>query len=146
MAWTNPDDLKKSEWNSASYKMKRLDEAYSELNNINKNLKAFNPYGTYNFELKKILCDNIFNEVESKLTNDEKKVSKKFIEGLENFMKQYKIIIFKRKNIYDTPQPNINEKIYPILMKYLSAYELLVRDLIDVHGMDTAYGEDDEGL
>lgn len=142
------DDGKKSDWNAASYKMKRLHDILSEINIIDDNLEAWNPLRqTYNYKVKFHRCENLYQEVESKLTKDERKDVEKLRKTIENFM-------------YTNPvHTNVRQKIYPygmetktnkdnlrVLTNWLSKYETSCRKLVDTHGMDTSYKDSEEGL
>lgn len=148
MAWNNnPDDIKISEFNSAGFKMRRLDKIMDALNELDNNLKAFNPlYQEYNYILKFHRCENLFQEVESKLTEEERRQANVLRNALQYFIDNNPVWKTVREKIYPYKSKKVIDEIaFRIIRDFLSKYESLCRKLIDVHGMDTAYGEE-EGL
>lgn len=136
-----------SEFNSASFKMLRLHKIMDTLNELDDNLFAWNlEKNTFNYKLKFSKCENLFQEVESKLTEDERKEILKLRDALREFMHKHQAFKVITDKVYPYRQREIPDKeIQIIIEKYLSLLESMCRRLIDAHGMDTAYGED-EGL
>lgn len=159
MAWRNDDDDegKVSDWNAAALKMKRLDRELTSLNEINGNLWAFNQeYGVYNYELKFKICDNLYLEVENKLTEEERhgdKENKDSGGGGEGLRQKIKIMMEKYP-VYTIVKSNFARKsvsrkdviVLKILETLLFEYEKLIKKFLDDHGLDTSYGDDFDGL
>lgn len=146
MAYYNnnlPDEGKVSEWNSAQLKMRRLDDKITLLNNINGNLWGFNmDYGIYNFELHFKTCKTLYAEVDSKLTQDEKVRAKVLKEKIQIFLEEYPVIKIIRSG-YNKTATKKQIHFFKVLEVMLEELELMVREFIDVHGMDTAYGDEE---
>jgi len=149
MVWNNNQqgDGKFSEYNTAGLKMIRLDKIQTLINQINGNLLAFNEeFGVYNFELKFSQCNILYLEVESKLAPDEKKKAVKLKEAIEKALEEYNIFEIKTNNIYPYQKvKTVNGGVWKVIRKWLFKYEVLVRSLLDEHGMDTKY-EDESAL
>ncbi len=149
MGWnpdnSNPDEMKVSEWNSAAYKMKRLHEIMSEINQLDDNLIAWNPEKqTYNFKVKFARCENLYQEVESKLTPTESEKVEALRKAIKKFMELHPIIIKKKMKVYPYDiKTTVDEGVFRVIEEKLSEYETVCRKLIDDHGMDTPYGEED---
>lgn len=145
---SNPaDEGTVSKFNAGLLKMKRLHDLQALLNLINVNLTAFNEeYGVYNFELKLSICDNLFQETESKLSEKERDDTNELREAIHKFIAKNPICETRRSKIY--PYNNavkFHSDRWKVLNKWLFKYETIVRRLLDAHGLDTAY-EGDEGL
>ena len=148
MAWNKQEeDVKISEFNSAAFKMRRLDKIMDSLNELDNNLLAWNEvYHDWNYKIKFAKCENLYQEVESKLTDTEKTK----IEGLRNALQYFIDNNPVWKTIYSKVYPykekkKLDEMAFKIIRDFLTKYESVCRQLIDDHGMDTNYGED-EGL
>jgi len=148
MAFYNQNnDYKVSEFNSAALKMIRLNKIQDTLNQINGNLLMFNiNFGVYNYVLKIRMIESLLQEVESKLDDEERKEVTQAQNVINEFMEMYPIMQKGKQGYFSsnqlTPHPENWKKLQTLLFKY----ESLVRKLIDHHGMDTKYGEDDYGL
>jgi len=143
--WTDPemDEGKISEFNAAAFKMRRLDKNLDSLNEISTNLFAWNEeFGVFNFELKLARCNQLYQEVESKLNPNDRKDGLKLKQAIEKILQKYPIFIKPRGN---KQKMKINKDMQIIMANWLIKYETLVRKFIDEHGMDTRY-DDEEGL
>lgn len=114
------------------------------LNDINSNLSAFNhEANVYNFELKLSLLECLYQEVESKLTDEERLDSEAIRIVIHDYINKYPIYNTRKSNIYHSkPKSTLNLGVFLILKKWLYEYEKIVRKLIDVHGMDTLYNDE----
>ena len=139
--YDNDDEGKMSDFNAAALKMKRLDKILDNLNEINGNLFAWNEeYGVVNYELKFSRCKQLYQEVESKLTEKERLKGVALQEHLQKFIDDHPVYTKpKKRNVRE------DKSVKKILKKWLDKYETLVREYIDNHGMDTRY-EDESGL
>ena len=144
MVWNQPaDEGRVSEFNAAGLKMKRLDKIEDSMNEIHANLFAWNEdFGVFNFELKFARCDSLYQEVESKLSPDERKKGIAMRNAIKSILKKHPVIK-KIKN--SRKKYKIDEVMKEIVADWLFKYETLVRKFKDVHGMDTSYS-DREGL
>jgi len=138
---------KVSEYNAAAFKMKRLHDVQEELNLINGNLLAYNDeYGIYNYKLKFIRCDTLFLEVESKLKPNERKDANALRDAIRKAIDKHPVYESKKGKAYPYKQNmKINNGVWKVLEDWLFRYETLVRKLLDDHGMDTKY-DDDQAL
>ncbi len=141
------DEGKSSEYNSAQLKMKRMDEILQELNDIDKNLKAFNiDYGIFNYELKFILLDKLYQEIKSTLTKDETSEIVVARGVIEKFINKYPIYKIIRRQIGKKTEPVFDEINLKQISILLFDYESLIRTNQDKHGLDNKYSSDDSGL
>lgn len=140
------EDFKKSEWNSASFKMKRLHDNYDLIGNLMGNLWFWNSdYGCYNFEIAFKKTENQFLEVDSKLTEEERIRGDELRWKIKIMIRDYQVYK-KRVNMYYKKVNLIpNKEVMNLLEEYLFKFNRLVRQFVDDHGMDTSYGEE-EGL
>jgi len=153
MAWNkyeqNLDDpnFKSSSWNAAAFKMKRLHQIMESMNELDDNLIAWNPEkANYNFMLKFSKCENLYQEVESKLTDAERKDVEEMRKAIRKFIQDFPVIIKKRQKIYPyREETKIDYKVLSVLTEWLSLYETKCRALVDMHGMDTAYDDEEDG-
>ena len=153
MAWNKYEqgmedpNFKTSSWNAAAFKMKRLHEIMSSMNELDNNLVAWNEEKqNYNFNLKLAKCENLYQEVESKLTDKERKDVEDFRKAIKKFIETYPIMVTKKKKVYPyNTEKKIDNKILIVLTEWLSQYETKCRGLVDIHGMDTAYEDEEEG-
>lgn len=140
------DDGKMSEFNSAALKMKRLDKIQELLNQINGNLLALNDqYGVYNYELKLSLCDSLYQEVESKLTEEEREDGERLREFVEKMISENPVYKNKKEKIYPyREKQTMDKENWKIIKKALFFYEKVARKYMDAHGMDTAYADESD--
>ena len=145
---TEMDDGKTSSFNSAMFKMRRLDKQQSLLNEINVNLLSFNDlYGVYNYELKFRFCEQLHQEVESKLAEEERTNAEKLRVAIKKFMEKNNVFKSIRNEVNRSASKlKINHAVWNILQEWLYKYETLMRSLMDEHGMDTKYEEYEDGL
>jgi len=141
------NDYKVSEFNSAALKMIRLNKIQDTINQVNGNLLMFNVnFGLYNYVLKKNMIESLLQEVESKLDDQERKDAVFAQKVINDFMETYPIMQKGKQGYFSNNQLTPHPENWKKLQQLLFAYESLVRKLIDAHGMDTKYGEDDYGL
>ncbi len=147
MAWGSSDEGKFSEFNPAALKMMRLDKAQTLINQINGNLLAYNSeHGVYNFELKFRVCNNLYQEVESKLSKDERKDAEEMRKAVEKALENNQIYTSSQNKTFPyNKTTKLNEGTWKIIKKWLFDWETRVRALLDSHGLDTKY-IDDSGL
>jgi len=140
------ENYKYSEFNSAALKMRRLDKIISDIQEIDHNLAAWNiEYGDYNYMLKLRKLENLFQEVESKLTEDEQKAINKMRAAISFFINRHPVYTTKQQKIYPYEiKKTLNKATFLALEEFLSEYESQLRRLIDSHGMDTVYDQDDD--
>jgi len=140
------DEGRVSEFNAAALKMRRLDKIQDILNDINSNLLAYNEeYGVYNFQLKFDICNSLYQEVDSKLTDVEKTDTKMLREAIATALEKYPIYETRINKIDNKTKIKFNKGVWNVMKNWLFEYESKIRKLIDDHGMDTMYNED-EGL
>lgn len=138
------DEGKVSDYNAASYKMRRLDMLFTLLNEINNNLLVFNmDYNVFNYELKFSVCQQLYQEVESKCTDDERKEAEELMHAIEMFLQKRKIVI-KSTKLNKESKLKVDSTAFTIVKKSLYNYEKKIRHLIDDHGMDTKYYDEDD--
>ena len=140
-------DGKMSAFNSAGFKMQRLHKILDLLNDLDTNLTAYNEqFQEYNYRIKFHKCENLYQEVESKLTKLEKvdiEILRKYI---IEFMDNHDVFRTVKIKVYPfSSKKVINTHILRILRDLLSRYESECRRMVDNHGMDTSYNEE-EGL
>lgn len=149
MAYFYPpsNEGKVSEFNSAALKMRRLDKILTTLNEVNGNLLAFNDeVGVYNYQLKFNLVDALYQEIESKLSEEERENAERLRIAIEFAMDQFQVYEKVRTSMYPKKSNiKLNAKVWAVFKRWLFKYETYVRNLQDIHGMDTAY-DDDDGL
>jgi hypothetical protein len=140
-------DFKISAFNSAGFKMQRLHKILDLLNDLDANLTAFNEeFQEYNYKIKFHKCENLYQEVESKLTPKEKARIETLRIYIINFMDKHSVFKTIKKKTYPfSSKQIINTNILQIVRDLLSRYETECRRLVDAHGMDTSYNEE-EGL
>ena len=140
-------DSKISAFNSAGFKMQRLHKILDLLNDLDANLTAYNEeFQEYNYKIKFHKCENLYQEVESKLTSGEKVDIEILREYIKEFMDKYDVFRTIKIKVYPFSSKRvINTSILRILRDLLSKYESECRRLVDAHGMDTSYNEE-EGL
>jgi len=145
MGYGDEEEIKISDYNSAGFKMKRLHDSYNIIKEVDKNLWAWNPrYETYNYLVKLAECETLFQEVESKLTPKENDDVETLRNALIYFKDHNTIWGLKKSKVYPYKNTQIrNELNSQVISVFLSKYESMVRKLIDVHGMDTKYADDD---
>ncbi len=146
MVWENyegdGEDGKMSGFNAAALKMKRLDRILDSLNQINTNLFAWHEeVGTFNYEYKFRLCNQLYQEVESKLKKKEREEGENMRNAIEKFLEEHQVY----KKLRGKKNQVLIEHTARIIRKWLDKFESLVRQYIDEHGMDTRY-EDEDGL
>lgn len=139
------EEYQTSKINGAMLKMVRLDKALSTLNEINNNLLAFNnDYQVFNFELKLTSIDSIYQEVDSKLNQDERDDLIKLRNAIDRFLKENPIISIAKNNVTRKESKyKVNYEALNILKKWLFIYESKARRMIDKYGMDTMYEDID---
>lgn len=140
-------DSKISAFNSAGFKMQRLHKILDLLNDLDANLTAYNEeFQEYNYKIKFHKCENLYQEVESKLTKLEKVDIEILRDYIKEFMDKYDVFRTIKIKVYPFSSKRvINTSILRILRDLLSKYESECRRLVDAHGMDTSYNEE-EGL
>jgi len=141
------NDGKMSAFNSAGFKMQRLHKILDLLNDLDTNLTAYNEqFQEYNYKIKFHKCENLYQEVESKLTKLEKVDIEILRDYIKEFMDKYDVFRTIKIKVYPFSSKRvINTSILRILRDLLSKYESECRRLVDAHGMDTSYNEE-EGL
>jgi|TARA_R100000687_G_C6387165_1_gene135533 uncharacterized protein (DUF4415 family) len=147
MAWNESSEPKISAFNSAAFKMQRLHKILDLLNDLDANITAYNEeYQEYNYNIKFSKCENLYQEVESKLTSKEKIKIETLRRYISNFMEENQVFkVVKNKTYPYSSKKVLNAGILRILKDLLSKYESECRRLVDAHGMDTSYNEE-EGL
>jgi len=144
----NIEDGKVSDYNSAAFKMRRLDKIMTSLNEIDKNITSWNVlYMDYNYKIKFSLCENLYQEVESKLNDLEKTDIEAIRKALQYFIDNNPMWKIKKQMTYPFKEKKIlDEMAFRIIRRFLSEYESHCRQLVDKHGMDTKYADDEDGL
>lgn len=124
--------------------MRRLDTLFDLLNRVGINLLAFNEnFNVYNFQVKFNVCSALHMEVHSKCSPDEKEKLTNYMDGISEFLDKYDIVeMIQSKN--KKVKFDYDSTLYKILRKALSEYEIYVREMIDKHGMDTKYYNEDD--
>jgi hypothetical protein len=145
MGYDTSTDDKISKFNAGLLKMQRMDKIFSLLHDISSNLLAFNQdYGIYNFELKLRMCNQLYQEVESKLKDSERVKAQALGKAIELGLEKYPVYE-TQSDVINGKKMHVNHEVWKVVRDWLFNYESLVRQFIDKYGMDTAY-EDDEGL
>ena len=147
MAWNNyQDEGKQSEYNTAALKMMRLDKIHTTINQINGNLLSWNEeFGVYNYQLKFSSCDALYQEVESKLSKEEREDAEKLRDAIQNLIENEDVYEIKKSKIYPYKKgAEINKSVWKVIKRWLFLYETRVRRLLDEHGMDTKYSDESD--
>ena len=118
------DEGKISEFNAAALKMKRLDKLEGTMNDISVNLFAFDAdEGVFNFEKKFANCNQLYQEVESKLTEKERIKGTALRKAVQRIIQKYPVFTKIRNK-------NKNTKIDPVakqlITDWLFKYETLI--------------------
>lgn len=139
------DEVKISEFNSAGFKMRRLDRIMSALNLLDDNILAWNEESKdYNYKIKFSKCENLFQEVESKLTDAERIRIEGLRKAVQYFIDNNPIWKTKKQMTYPFKEKKVvDEMAYKIIRTFLSEYESECRRLVDKHGMDTSYADEE---
>ena len=139
-------EIRQSEWNSASYKMRRLDEIMSKLNMLNQSPLSYDEVtGEEAYLLIFRCCDSLYHEVQASLNDDERKRAEEFRRELEDYIIKNPIRIHLKKNGVTTGNIILKKEIWERIRKGLWIYEKMVRDFVLKVGMDTAENQDYEG-
>lgn len=131
------DIIKESAFNEAAKKMGRFDRLQGLLNEININLRAFNPdYGVYNFEVKFDVINSLVLELSDKIDDTDEKDCHTLRDAIDKYMKKNPIV--EEDNDVRTGSKYVSEVIeeshFSILKIFLRKYETKVRKLIGKHG------------
>lgn len=140
-------DSKQSEFNAAALKMKRLDKMIDENNEIRHHLDAFNlEKNDWNFNIFWNNCVGLYGEVESKLSTKEKDETRVVYlkDAISLYLKRNPLVVLKRNKSSKKTKPAVSQSSLEVIMPYLEEFELVVKRLIDAHGMDTKYYDEDE--
>ncbi len=131
-------------YNEASLKMKRLNKIQGHINCFNINLFDIDPEtNKYNYQLKISALNNLYSEISSKCSPDEKKSNDKWRGRIRFIIKKY---IIRDDRYDDTRKKVIKKPLHEgnceLIESCLFDYELFVRDLLEKHGFGSPKQKD----
>jgi len=130
--------------NGGVLKTIRIHEHFKFISMLSANLSGFNlEHGEYNYNIKKEVLDVLYLEVESKIKQHEREDAESLRNAIKLFMKNYPIYHKRYNGVNKTTKIEINKRNLEVLREYLYKYELVVRRLHDLYGLDTRYAEED---
>ena len=143
---TETEDVGKlSKFNAAAFQMKRIADLQERINIVSLNPIDMNEqFGVFNYEIWVTSCDSLLQEVSAKLSEKERKLIKKIRDKLHQFLNQNPILKEKRM-INGSKQTILNKDVWRVTYKAITIYEEYVRELLDVHQMNSPE-RDDTGL
>ena len=139
-------DGKKSAWNSAQLKVKRIDDWMITIGNMRVNPLAWNmDWNCYNWNVWITGTNIVYSEIKHLLDTEEKKYAEELKKNFEMLLEKYPVLIEKKKR-YSESKSEIDYDNWKLIKKVLEKWQDLVLELHSEHGLDTSIYEQDDGL
>lgn len=139
MAYDN-SEKRESEYNELALKIARINKLQDKINTLWQNPKGlwYNELviqggAEYGFILIFRCINSLYKEVHPKCTPEEKKKSRSYMLKIDNFIEESGFYDYK-KHGEEVIDKFISPKAWKNLRESINNYEIIVRELLDIHG------------
>lgn len=138
------DHGKTSKFNAAVLQMQRIHDLQERLNRAKINQLAYSEdVGLFNYEIILNTINALYLEVEPKLGTKENKKGLLLKEAIEDSLKKNPVHFEKKTLTYPyRPTIQFNKNNWENIRKVIFFYESLVRDFLEIHGMNSPPNDD----
>ena len=141
---TEVDQGKTSKFNAAVLQMQRIHDLQERLNRAKINPLAYSEdVGLFNYEIILNTITALYLEVEPKLSKVENEKGLVLKEAIEDFLEKTPVHFEKKTLTYPyRPTIQFNKQNWESVRKVIFFYESLVRDFLEIHGMNSPPNDD----
>lgn len=143
-----PEDIIKSEFNEASFRMRRIDECKRLINLLWTNPLTYQPeYNKYGYEVIFSNLLNLITIVWGKLKTPEREKIEKYRDTILDYMELKQIFIITNHEGYGSQKQttSVDRKNWKILRRMLFNLELELEELFETHELSTPNQETEGG-
>jgi len=140
-----PEDIRISEFNELQFKMIRIHKLQDQINELFVNPLSPNlAFGDYNYNLLVSIIRNLYAEVHSKCTDEEREEINNLLEDIDNLMEDEPP--YQQSNHPTGRKAILDNDNWKKLRKKIHTLNLKVRGLLDAHGYNPDKNYELDGL
>jgi len=143
--YDSPEGFKRSKINAGASQAKRIADAQERINFVSLNpLGVSEQFGVYNYEIWLTSIDTLLQEIDAKLSKDEREFCEKIKDAIYDFKEKHPVFKQTIKIGYSKGSSSSFDRLsWKTLEKAIAGYEKLIRRLLDEHDFNSPADEEE---